>query len=237
MREFDELAQELIQDRRDSELKLTDFTPIADAPNTPIWQTIRALYRATNLADKVKGTILNGVETSRKSRFLLSRTILAEYINEDPNVDRVGLNGNEHKDVMKRLAGTLNGALIRCIIKPSSGRPRHDQPAKAGTYVISHPKVIQRLEWWAESSVLPYSLPDKPTPEVEVETESDNEIENAALENRVSIDLTTFKLSRRLPDGFEAFTETKGLAPGQIWDAPDKALIEMLRTFREEVAS
>lgn len=222
---IDELANELIQERRESALKLSDFTPLNEAPDTPIWQTIRALYASRNLADKVKAVILNGVETCRKKQFISSFDILCEYINQDPNIDRVGLNGTEHKDVMKNLAGTLTGAFLECKIQPSKGRPKSGEKGKAGTYEIAHPKVIQRLEWWDDSPVLRDSLRDIPTPVVvDVVVVEDEDVIGDKLKSAIE----NWHTRGVVPDGF---CESVGVSHDELFNAPEGEVERMLGQF------
>lgn len=253
----DELANELIQERRESALKLSDFTPLNEAPDTPIWQTIRALYASRNLADKVKAMILNGVETCRKKRFILSFDILCDHINQDPNIDRVGLNGSEHKEVMKRLAGTLTGAFLECKIQPSSGRPKTGEQSKAGTYEISHPKVIQRLEWWDDSLILRDSLRDIPTPVVVDVVEDVVNTQNTKLnltpdhavpaiahrgdpmteiEKRAATALSTFRLLGNLPETMGELLGERDLYEHDLREMSDDGLKVLFTEHFENMA-
>ena len=69
------------------ELQLHSFTMLEDAPDTPLWNLVRRLYRSKITSTKIMGMVLNYALTTGQSVFTLSMSIVAAMIREDANLD------------------------------------------------------------------------------------------------------------------------------------------------------
>lgn len=114
-------------------LKLESFTLLSDFKDSEPWKSIREAYDSKDANDRLLATLLNGIFTEGKSRFLLGVNPLTAYLVADPNAERKTMDGQSFK---KFVAIWCEAEVLRQTQAPTT------KGKNAGGYEIIHPELL-----------------------------------------------------------------------------------------------
>lgn len=198
------LANRLMKQNSNSRLKIESFTALKRMPQGEPWDTIKTLYAGPTQQDRFLGTLLNGLASSKKSKFLISKKLFSEMLMADLDVTRKGVNIEEFNSFMKI---QQDNKVIQCERKPTPFSATVSRNRKAGVYSIIDQEILNYLK----GTALTPSLPTSPTTtqqtspeyETEVEHESETSCENESDIKRDSINNNESIEMRSEPSGSE----------------------------------
>jgi hypothetical protein len=95
-------------------------------------------YKSANVLAQFLALIMNGCVTCGKRRFMLSRNILQEYLELDPNFSRKTFNGSQMNKMLKALLST---GLVSRIVESSQYEARGNG-RKAAIYEVVDPEFL-----------------------------------------------------------------------------------------------
>ena len=134
---------------------LTVFTPVEEMPEGEPWDSIKLAYSRQPHIFKVVGTLMNGVASSQKRSFLLSRSFLIRYLSEDPNLapedKKTHLSGQAQEKLMDTLLAKMNKSKAVLVqFRPPSERGVVEK--RAGLYEFVPGPFTSVLPWWDNGS-------------------------------------------------------------------------------------
>jgi hypothetical protein len=191
------MLDNLIRDLNKHRDKIEDFTPVDEMPPGEPWDTIKGLYNKRPATQKFLATILNGLATAKRQRFLMSHSILSDMLKADPNQQRETINGEEFRNLIGHLANPDCG-FIECLKPPTPYTgPNVKKDRKAGTYKIVYPPFVESIQFIDGDSGTSPSPPSpgpsvtpsrspSPKPTDEYDNDDDNEVENESVNGPVS---------------------------------------------------
>ncbi len=174
-------------------LKLHAWTAIEDMPEGEPWNSIKELYRSPKLRDRATACLINGCHTSRKIEFLLSVSIMSDYLREDPNISRTSnLNGQENLELMEHLLASGATHILRCL-KGWKRNGRGSGKDEAGTYRLVHPAIVSTFDWLSSTDVSTHVPTDMPTTVYVYGMERTvSVIEDVGVNGNVNVDVSAF---------------------------------------------
>ena len=132
------LLEEIVNNVNETQLELSAFTDMAEAPEEQPWPTIAALYGHKQLEMRIFATYLNGIFTCGNARFITSVRSLIASLEKDPN-SRKTINDKEYKRVIGKLQN--GGHLIQLHPPSEFGDPYR----RAGAYELKNASLLALL--------------------------------------------------------------------------------------------
>src|SRR5262245_56848723 len=132
-----DLFSQIIKPIVEKDQAFTVFQEIDKIEPGPIKDLIVECYKHHELWVRVLGTLMNGVVSSRKSIFLLSRKFLIQYFESDPNFSGPkGISGETAREIVDQLLARMSrGESFLKMERPPSKVGGND--ARAGLYSLS----------------------------------------------------------------------------------------------------
>lgn len=143
-----DLFNQLVSRVTETDQSLTLFTPIKDMPDTEPWTTIKLCLENENLHVRIMGVLMNGVATSKKRQFLLSRRFLEKYIQDFSDIEPMipfpkSLNGSRSNRILNQLC--TSDVFLKCV-REATKTVKND--FRAGMYEINHSDFSNYFPWW-----------------------------------------------------------------------------------------
>lgn len=128
-------------------LTLAKTTKLSEAPDSPAWNTIRALYKKGGASELI-ATLLNAIMTDRMPIFFMSYRLMEDLVSQDPNRTQ-GCSTRTYKHMTSLL---INKGFIALIMPSTKFGTKGVR--KAAVWAINHEGIIQELginrpEAWA----------------------------------------------------------------------------------------
>jgi hypothetical protein len=110
--------------------------PLDQFENGPLKDTLVFGYNSGSLFDQAIAVLINASVSSKKAEFFLSRRLMIQYFNQDPNVKNRDLSGEQMRVLLGRISQV---GLIERITKPSGY-----QSGKriASVFRVAHPEIL-----------------------------------------------------------------------------------------------
>ncbi len=102
-------------------VKLTVTTKLKNIEDEEAKNFLKSLYASSNPTKKILGSVFNSIITQKRFAFLLTKNILSELVESDPNLKRNTINTQAWNEVVAALLDPQNAILER-IKEPTAGR-------------------------------------------------------------------------------------------------------------------
>ena len=133
------LIQELTLRQQSNVLKLSKSSKLSDLPDGEVKDSIEYGYKSENIFHLTLAVLMNAIISSKKKEFILSRVLLTQCFERDPNVENREFSGEQ----IKRLIGSISeiGLIERTSEATTKGGPKR----KAAKYKVVLPELLALL--------------------------------------------------------------------------------------------